>query len=163
MLTISTGFGDSWFAGTQVRNKTKTYKRRNTNAQTIQSCITLTKRAHKTKQTDVQRPGTDIHRRGPTCQSPSQRRWPKAAKWGRPNHWFSRTWTGTSPGASWSVILPYPLKGGYQCFHIRRWRELTSSTYKRASTHPSQVIPIFHSHTLHGGEVVVGIPLVSLE
>ena len=130
-------------------DKTKTYKRRNTNAQNIYSYVTLTKRAHKTKQIDVQRPGADIHKRGPTCQSPRQRRWPKAAKWGRPIHWFGRTWTSISPGAPWPVILPYPPKVGYQRFHIRRWREPTFSTYKRASTHPSQVIHNSHSILIH--------------
>ena len=55
-------FGDSWFAGTHKRNKEKTNKRRNTNAQKIASCITLTRRAHLTEKTDVQSPGTDVHK-----------------------------------------------------------------------------------------------------
>ena len=41
-------FGDSWFAGTHTRNKEKTSTRRNGNTQKTSSCVTLTKRAHKT-------------------------------------------------------------------------------------------------------------------
>ena len=44
---------------------------------------------------------------------------------------------------------PLSPKGGYQHFHIRRWREPTFSTYKRASTHPSQVIHNSHSILIH--------------
>ena len=162
MLIISTSFGESLIVGTQTRNKTKTYRRRDTNAQNIQSCVTLTKRAQLTEQTDIQTPGTDIHRRGPTCQSPGQRRWPKAAKWGRSNHWFGQTWTGTSLGASWPVIPPYPPKGGYQRFHVKGWREPTYPSYKRTSTHPSHGIPILFSYTSRRRSSS-SLPLVSLE
>ena len=60
MLTISTSFGDSWIVGTHTRNRAKTDKRRNTNAQNIQRCIIPTKRAHKPDQTDQPSPGTDL-------------------------------------------------------------------------------------------------------
>ena len=134
----------------------------NTNVQNIQSCVTLTKGAQLTEQTNIQSPGTDVHRRGPTCQSPCKRRWREAVPGGRPTPWFGRNWTGTSPGAPWLVILPYPLKGGYQRFHVKRWREPTSPSYKRASTHPSQVIhSLSFSYTRRKSSS--SAPLVSLE
>ena len=58
MLTISTSFGDSWIAGTHTRNRAKTDKRRNTNAQNIRRYVIPTKRAHKPNQTDQPSPST---------------------------------------------------------------------------------------------------------
>jgi len=60
MLTIFMSFGDSWIAGTHTRNRAKTDKRHNTNAQNIRHCVIPTKRAHKPDQTDQSSPGTDL-------------------------------------------------------------------------------------------------------
>ena len=60
MLTISTSFGDSWIAGTHIRNRAKTDERRNTNAHNIRHCVIPIKRAHKPDQTDQLSPGTDL-------------------------------------------------------------------------------------------------------
>ena len=49
MLTISTSFGDSWFAGTHTRNKEKTSTRHNRNTQKTSSCVTITRWAHLTE------------------------------------------------------------------------------------------------------------------
>ena len=49
----STSVGKLLIAGTQVRNKRKTRRRRHKNAQKIVSGITLTKRAHLAEQTGV--------------------------------------------------------------------------------------------------------------
>ena len=64
MLADSTSFGDFWFAGTHTRNKGKKSIRRNINTQKTSSCITLARWAHLTRKTDVQSPGTDIHKMG---------------------------------------------------------------------------------------------------
>ena len=57
-------FGDSWFAGTHTRNKDKTSTRRNINTQKTSSCVTLTRRAHSSEQTDVQELGPHISEKG---------------------------------------------------------------------------------------------------
>ena len=79
-------FGDSWFAGTHTQNKGKTSTRRNINTQKTSSCVTLARWAHLTKKTNVQSPGTDIHKMGPTWQCLGR----EAAPRGQPNHWFGR-------------------------------------------------------------------------
>ena len=56
---MSMSFGDSWIAGTHTRNRAKTDKRRNTNAQNIRCYVLPTKRAHKLDQTNQPSPGTD--------------------------------------------------------------------------------------------------------
>ena len=57
-------FGDSWFAGTHTRNKEKISTRHNRNTQKTSSYVTLTRWAHLIENTDVQSPGTDIHKMG---------------------------------------------------------------------------------------------------
>ena len=51
-------------AGTQVGNNMKTRRRHNRNIQNIAACVTHPKEAHLTQKTDVQSPGTNIHKLG---------------------------------------------------------------------------------------------------
>ena len=72
------------FSGAQVRNKTKTQWIRRQKTQTIVSCITWAKEAHKPDQTDQPSPGTDHLTSGPTRQCTREGRWPEAVTRGRP-------------------------------------------------------------------------------
>ena len=107
-------FGDSWFAGTQVRNNMKTRRRHNRNTQNIVVCVTHPKEAHLTKQTDQPRPGTVNPEQGAHKESTGQR-WAQTASNGvRPNPWMGRTPTEAVQAQFWREAFSYPLEGGYQ-------------------------------------------------
>ena len=104
-------------------------------SQNIASCVTQAKEAHQTKQTDHPSPDTDYLTRGPTSQCPRQRRWRKAVGWSRPTQGFGRTPPASRPDAFWREISSDPLEVGYECFHVKGWREPTSTTIRGASHH----------------------------
>ena len=105
-------------SGALVRNKKKIRRIRRQKSQTIASCVTQAKEAHKPDQTDQQSPGTDHLTSRPTRQCTRERRWPEPPKWGRPNPWFGRTWTDAGPGALWWEDHSDPPEGGYERFHV---------------------------------------------
>ena len=98
-------------SGAQVRNKTKTRRIRRQKSQTIVSCVTWAKEAHKPDQTDQPSPGTDHLTSGPTSRCTREGRWPVAGRRGRPtpygrfSHWIlvgrlilsSQWWFGMFP------------------------------------------------------------------
>ena len=93
-------------------------KNTQTKSQKIASCVTHTKEAHLTDQTDQLDPGTDIPTSGPTRQTHEERRWPGVPRWDQPNPWFGRTCPGSRPGAFWREASSDPPEGGFKCFHI---------------------------------------------
>ena len=150
-------FGYSWIAGTHTRNKAKTYKRCDTIAQNTQSCVTLTKRAHKTEQTDERSP----RHRHILKRAHIQVTQPEAAMWGRPNPRFCRTCTSSWPPQLWKEGCHRHPNVSYQRSRPYLTREPTSPHYKRASTHPLKAFNSSHSFPSHtqGGEVGVGLHL----
>ena len=112
-----------------------------TKSQKIASCITHAKEAHLTDQTDQGSPGTDVPTLGPTKQCTREGRWAEEAWWGRLNQGLGRTPPEARPGAFWREASSDPPEVGGQCFHTKRWRELTSQAIKGAS-------PLSH-HTHH--------------
>ena len=128
-----------------------------TKSQTIASCVTHAKEAHKPDQTDQQSPGTDHLTSRPTRQCTRERRWPKPQKWGRPNPWFGRTWTDAGPGALWREDHSDPHEGGYQRFHVYLGRNRPQGAIKGASLHT------LHTHTpLEGLSLTLSCDLYSL-
>ena len=84
--------------------------------QKIASCVTPTRWAHLTKKTNVQSPGTDIHKLGAHLVVSREAR--EAALMGRPNHRVGRPHVGGIRPHLWREDRPYPPQGGVQCFHI---------------------------------------------
>ena len=69
-------------SGAQVWNKRKTRRIPRQKLQTIASCVTHAKKAHKPDQTDQPSPSTDHLTLGPTRQRTREGRWKMAPRWG---------------------------------------------------------------------------------
>ena len=138
MLSISTSFGDSWIAGTHMRNKEKTSTRCNRNTQKTSSCVTLTRRAHLTEKTDVQSPGTDVHK----MEAHLAVSWMKGGAIGgtqgsaEPRGRSKPIWSQTARALAGRS--PPPSQRRFLMFPDLFPRKPTSLGYKRGLPHPSQ-------------------------
>ena len=110
-------FGDSWFAGTHMRNKEEISKRHNRNTQNIAACVTHPKEAHLTEQTDQPRPDTANPEQGAHKEC-TGKRWAQTASvrvW--PNPWMGRPPYEAVQAHLWREDPSYHLKGHYQRSH----------------------------------------------
>ena len=124
------------FSRAQVRNKMKTRQIRRQKSQTIVSCVTWAKEAHKPEQTDQPSPSTDHLTSGPTEQWTSEGRWKMVPRGGRPTPPGSlRGWVlvGSSILSSWGRLGMFP------CIEMA---ETNLSSYKRGLPPLSQHTPL---------------------
>ena len=140
-------------------NKEKISTKRNTNTQKTSSCVTLTRRAHSSEQTDVQDPGPHISEKR-THMSVSRSK--TVARGGA----RGSAEPLVQPNLDWhqsrcALAGDFPLSSPRQLsmFPYLEMAGTDLSSDKRASTHPFQM----HSHTHSKRRVVVGLPLASFE